>query len=55
MLALCQYCAQHHADFCISEFQRLAFEMCWFESADFQMSPSDIEIELNMLLANLKF
>jgi hypothetical protein len=29
--------------------------MCWFESADFQMSPSDIELKLNILLSNLKF
>jgi hypothetical protein len=55
MLALCLYCTQHCADFCIPEFQRLAFKMCWFESADFRMSFSDIEIELNILLANLKF
>ncbi len=34
---------------------RLAVEMCWFESADFQMSPSDIEIKVKILLANLKF
>jgi hypothetical protein len=35
--------------------ERLAVEMCWFESADFQMSPSDIEIKVKILLANLKF
>jgi hypothetical protein len=51
----CLYCGQHAADFCIPEFQRWAFEIYWFESADFQMSPSDIRIELNMLLAILKF
>jgi hypothetical protein len=26
-----------------------------FKSADFRMSPSDIEVKLNILLANLKF
>jgi hypothetical protein len=51
----CSYCAQHRADFCIPEFQRLAFEMCWFESANFEMSPPDIEIKLIILFANLKF
>jgi hypothetical protein len=46
---------QRSADSCISNFQRRAFKMCWFESADFQMSPSDIELKLNILLSNLKF
>jgi hypothetical protein len=55
MIALCQYCTQHHADFCIPEFQRQALEMCWFECADFQMSPSDIVETLKIFLANLKF
>jgi hypothetical protein len=41
--------------FCIPKFQRLAFEMCSFESADFQMSPSDIAIKLKIILSNLKF
>jgi hypothetical protein len=50
MLVLCPHCAQNCADSCIPEFQRLAFE-----SADFQMSPSDVDIKLNILLANLKF
>jgi hypothetical protein len=31
----------------------MAFEMCSFDSADFQMSPFDIEIKLNIPLANL--
>ena len=53
MLALCPYCAQHRADSCISVVQRLAFEMCLFQSADFRMSPSEIGIKLNILLANL--
>jgi hypothetical protein len=53
MLALCQYCTQHCADFCISDFQRLALKMSWFDSADFQMPPSDISKNLNILLANL--
>jgi hypothetical protein len=30
------------AEFCIPDFQRQAFEMCWFESAHFQMPPSAI-------------
>jgi hypothetical protein len=42
MLALCQYCTQHLADYCIPEVQRLAFEGCQFDSADFQISPFDI-------------
>jgi hypothetical protein len=48
MLALLLYCAQHHADFCIPEFQSPAFKMCCFESADFQMSPSSLDIVLNL-------
>jgi hypothetical protein len=32
MLALCQYWAQHTADFCIPGFQRLAFEISLFQS-----------------------
>jgi hypothetical protein len=35
MFALCQYCAKHPTDFCIPEFQTLAFEMCLFKSAEF--------------------
>jgi hypothetical protein len=31
-------------DLCIPDFQRLTFEIYWFESADFQMSSSDIEL-----------
>jgi hypothetical protein len=46
MLTLCPYCTQHCADSCILQvdFQKQAFEMCWFESAqaDFQMLPSGI-------------
>jgi hypothetical protein len=45
MLALCLFFAQHHADFCIPDFQRLAFEMCWFENGDLQLSPFDIGLK----------
>jgi hypothetical protein len=34
----------------IPDVQRRAFEMCSFESADFQMSPSDIDIKLNLMI-----
>jgi hypothetical protein len=44
------YCTQHSADICIPAFQRLAFQMCLCESTDFQMSPSDIGLQLNILL-----
>jgi hypothetical protein len=33
---------------------RWAFEMCSFESADFQMTSSDIEMNLNIHLANCR-
>jgi hypothetical protein len=48
MLTLCQN-SEHCALFLITDYrlQRGAFEMYFFESADFQMSLSDIEIELN--------
>jgi hypothetical protein len=48
MLALCQCCTQYCANICIPKFQRLAFEMCQFGKADFQMSPSDIGQKLNI-------
>jgi hypothetical protein len=49
MLAICLYwCTQYCADFCIPEFQRLALKHASFESADFQMSPSDISLNLNI-------
>ena len=35
------------ANSCIPGFQRLAFETCLFESAAFQMAPSDIGLKLN--------
>jgi hypothetical protein len=60
MIALCLYCAQPSADFCIPDFQRLAFEMCLFESADFQKYPFEFEFQtlnsnLTSFLHNLKF
>jgi hypothetical protein len=42
--------APNIADFCIPDIQRWAFEMYLFESADFEMYPSDIEIKLHILL-----
>jgi hypothetical protein len=55
MLALCPYYTHHHADFCIPEFQRQAVEMCWFESADSQMPPSDIASWIKPLYPLLNF
>jgi hypothetical protein len=48
MLALCPYCNQNCADVRVPEFQRRAHEMYKLESADLQMSPSDLGLGLNL-------